>query len=133
MKRRERLVGFAILPLIVSILSAYYKLLWLVPVVVVLMFVLVAMLPFCRKHENLWIFVLTAFCALPINWLIIIKFDAWMDYLYIGYGNISYFLVIVEYMMILTGLEEIIFGIVTRYIWKKQYKLYIPVDDEDEG
>ena len=39
--------------------------------------------------------------------------------------------VIVGDMMVLTGVEEIILGLLTRMLWRKQYKLYIPVDEEE--
>lgn len=129
MRRRERLSGLMVLPVVISFASARCRLLWLIPVAVIMMFVLVAALPFCRKHENLWVFVLTAVSSLPVNWLLLTKFDSWTDYLYSGGGAISEKMVIIEYMMILMGVEEIILGLITRLIWRKQYKLYIPVDE----
>ena len=96
------------------------------------MFVLVGTLPFCRKHENLWMFVLTAFCSIPVNWFLLTNFEIWKNVLYSGGEScILTKIVIVEYMMVLTGVEEIILGLLTRMLWRKQYKLYIPVDEEE--
>ena len=128
MRKRNRLSGLTVLPIVISIASAHYKMLWLIPVAVISMFVLVGTLPFCRKRENLWMFVLTAFCSIPVNWFILTNFEIWKNVLYSGGENrILTKIVIVEY----TGVEEIILGLLTRMLWRKQYKLYIPVDEEE--
>nr|WP_295305998.1 hypothetical protein [uncultured Blautia sp.] len=132
MRKRNRLSGLTVLPIVISIASAHYKMLWLIPVAVISMFVLVGTLPFCRKRENLWMFVLTAFCSIPVNWFLLTNFEIWKNVLYSGGENrILTKIVIVEYMMVLTGVEEIILGLLTRMLWRKQYKLYIPVDEEE--
>lgn len=131
MKKKSRLSVFVLLPILISILSAYYEVLWLIPVVVTLMFVLVGTIPFCRKNENLWMFVLTGLCSIPVNWFLLTKFNMWM-YLYSDSGKIITTLIIIQYMISLTGLEEVVLGLFTRILWKKQYRLYIPVDVEEE-
>ena len=131
MKKKSRISGFVILPMLLSIVSAYYEVLWLIPVVVILMFVLVGTISFCRKNENLWMFVLTGFCSIPVNWFLLTKFNMWM-YLYSDSGKIITTLVIIQYIIALTGLEEVVLGLFTRILWKKQYRLYIPVDVEEE-
>ncbi|WP_455502662.1 hypothetical protein [Blautia sp.] len=132
MRKRNRLSGLTVLPIVISIASAHYKMLWLIPVAVLSMFVLVGTLPFCRKRENLWMFVLTAFCSIPVNWFLLTNFEIWKNVLYSGGEScILTKIVIVEYMMVLTGVEEIILGLLTRMVWRKQYKLYIPVDEEE--
>ena len=114
-----------------SILSAYYKALWLIPVVVILIFILIGTMPICRKNENLWMFVLTGFCSIPVNVFLLTKFNVWMDYLYNGSGKIHKIALIIGYTIVLTGMEEIILGVLTRVLWKKQCKLYIPVDNDE--
>ena len=132
MRKRNRLSGLTVLPIVISIASAHYKMLWLIPVAVLSMFVLVGTLPFCRKRENLWMFVLTAFCSIPVNWFLLTNFEIWKNVLYSGgESRILTKIVIVEYMMVLTVVEEIILGLLTRMLWRKQYKLYIPVDEEE--
>lgn len=131
MKKKSRISGLVILPMLLSIMSAYYEVLWLIPVVVILMFVLVGTIPFCRKNENLWMFVLIGFCSIPVNWFLLTKFNMWM-YLYSDSGKIITTLVIIQYIIALTGLEEVVLGLFTRILWKKQYRLYIPVDVEEE-
>ena len=101
MRKRNRLSGLTVLPIVISIASAHYKMLWLIPVAVLSMFVLVGTLPFCRKHENLWMFVLTAFCSIPVNWFLLTNFEIWKNVLYSGgESRILTKIVIVEYMMV---------------------------------
>ena len=131
MRRKIQLLGLIILPMSTSILSAYYKALWLIPVVVILIFILIGTMPICRKNENLWMFVLTGFCSIPVNVFLLTKFNVWMDYLYNGSGKIHKIALIIGYTIVLTGMEEIILGVLTRVLWKKQCKLYIPVDNDE--
>lgn len=135
MKRKEKsgkLVILIILPIIISFLSMIYKSLWLIAVAVLVMFVLVGILPYCRKHENLWVFIITALSALPINWFLFMKYTILRYYLCGGEDGIISKMVIFEYMLILMGVEQVILGLIARFIWRKQYKLYIPVDKMDE-
>lgn len=131
MRRKIQLLGLLLLPMSTSILTVYYKALWLIPVVVILIFILIGTMPICRKNENLWIFVLTGFCSIPVNVFLLTKFNVWMDYLYNGSGKIHMIVLIIGYTIVLTGMEEIVLGLFTRILWKKQCKLYIPVDDDE--
>ena len=131
MKRKNGFAGLAVLPIVTAVVAAFCKALWLIPVTVVLMFGLVAALPCCKKHENLWMFVLTGVCSIPINWCILSKFDVLIEYLYSDVDIIMQ-MEIIEYMLVLTGVEEIVIGLVTRLLWKKQYKLYIQLKEDEE-
>lgn len=131
MRRKIQLFGLIILPMLTSILSVYYNALWLIPVVVILIFMLIGTMPICRKNENLWMFVLTGFCSIPINVFLLTKFNVWMDYLYNGSGKVHMIVLIIGYTIVLTGMEELVLGLLTRVLWKKQCKLYIPVDDDE--
>lgn len=131
MKKTDGLVSFTLLPIFLSVAAAYYKSMWLVPVVVIVMFVLVGVLPFTYGHENLWIFVLTALCSLPINWMLVKKYDFWMIYFFESTRDVSYRLMFLEMVLIPVGLEEIAAGLLARFIWRKQYALYLPVNDGD--
>ena len=117
--------------MLTSILSVYYNALWLIPVVVILIFMLIGTMPICRKNENLWMFVLTGFCSIPINVFLLTKFNVWMDYLYNGSGKVHMIVLIIGYTIVLAGMEELVLGLLTRVLWKKQCKLYIPVDDDE--
>ena len=74
---------------------------------------------------------ITGFCSIPVNVFLLTKFNVWMDYLYNGSGKIHKIALIIGYTIVLTGMEEIVLGLFTRILWKKQCKLYIPVDDDE--
>ena len=115
-----------VMPIALSFISAYYKILPLIPVIVVMMFALVAVLPVTRHYENLWMFVLTAVCSIPVNWLLLEHYDVWRKYLYTGDDSkIMSAVVLILYIMLLTSMEEIVFGFLTRFFWRKQYELDI--------
>ena len=124
---RNNLLSFLMLmPIVLSFISAYFKIISLIPVVVVMMFVLVAVLPVSRHYENLWMFVLTAFCSIPVNWLLLEHYDVWRKYLYTGDDSkIMTAVVLILYILLLTSMEEIVFGFLTRFFWRKQYELDI--------
>ena len=39
---------------------------------------------------------------------------------------------ILENILTFMGVEQIVFGLIARFIWRKQYRLYIPVEIEEE-
>ena len=54
-----------------------------------------------QETGNLWMFVLTAFCSMPVNWFFLTNFEIWKNVLYSGEGNsILTLIVIIEYAMI---------------------------------
>ena len=124
--RNNLLSLLMLMPIVLSFISAYFKIISLIPVVVVMMFVLVAVLPVSRHYENLWMFVLTAFCSIPVNWLLLEHYDVWRKYLYTGDDSkIMTAVALILYILLLTSMEEIIFGFLARFFWRKQYELDI--------
>ena len=88
---------------------------------VVSLFIMTALLPVCHKRENLWMFLFAAFFGLPIN----IRLSKEVTVLLFGdnstFENIIYGMMV--YFM-LFSIEEITFAVITRFIWRKQYKLF---------
>ena len=109
-RKSEKLAGLMAIPVGFSFLSVIFQSLWLIPVAVFTMFFLVGTLPFCRKHENLWIFILTSLSALPVNGFLLVKFNVLKIYMF-GGSEIIHVLIIIEYILILIGTEQIVFGL----------------------
>lgn len=86
---------------------------------IVAMFYFVAFFPGCKKRENMWIFVLTVFATIPLN----IWFMEVTQYLkiYLDLEMWQYIPVCVTIYTIFLYIEELLFGIITRLIWKRQY------------
>ena len=89
---------------------------------VISMFAVVAVLPLCRRRESLYMFSLVGFAGFPVNlrlalWLVI---DGFFGENLFTKGLWCFFLCCVFF-----SVEEIVFGIITRMIWKRQYVIKV--------
>jgi len=118
-KGRQVLVGALVLFLI-SLVAVCTKCWWLIIVNILLMYLLVAKLPVCHRRENVWLFVLTAISSVPINvkatWILL-----YYGLLSSGIPILGEILGVIQIYLLLFTVEEMVIGIVGRYIWKKQY------------
>lgn len=113
-------------PFLLAVIAAYYKSIWLMAATVITMFIMVAVLPFTHKRENLWLFVLCAICSIPINIVLVKEFLQWREYIFISNSSLRNILLMVEMTLVCTSIEEILVALVGRMIWKKQYDLMLP-------
>lgn len=125
MKKKDMLLIF--IPLIISLIVAYFHLLIFLPVVVISVFIVVSMLSFTRKRENLWLFLLGTISFLPINLFIaneypVLRIIIFMD---TNIGLLNVFAAI-EIVMLLTCIEALVMGYMGRMIWRRQYVLNLP-------
>lgn len=112
---------FTVIPLGFSLLSALLQSLWMSVGSVILVFVLVGILPFCHKRENLWLFVMIAIVSVPINCFLFKAYKLW-QYL-LPAKSISgwiYYLSLAECVLVLSSLEEILTGMIGRIFWPRQ-------------
>lgn len=114
-----------------SLLAAHVQSLWLAAATGFLIFIFVAVVPYCRKRESLWVFLLIGAASIPINLFILGKYDLWIYLTASGEKHgIVYYMSLIEYTLLLSSIEEIIGGLIARLIWKRQYKLVIPVEED---
>lgn len=92
--------------------------------VLIVMFLVVGKVPICRHRENLWIFLILFGCSIPYNLFWSYRFGTFLMLLYESYNWTEYVLSAFCYGVLLS-LEEILVGILARFIWRKQYPLYI--------
>ena len=120
------------LPAILGMIATYFRILVLIPIIIVLMFVLVAVVPFTRKHESLWLFLICAVSSIPLNLFFLREYTGWKYFLCVN-PNVKLFSVLatIEAMLILTSVEEVIVGFIGRLIWRRQYKLSISEISEE--
>lgn len=91
------------------------------------LFVLVALLPFCHRRENLWMFIFVAIFGLPIN---IYLSKECTPLLFGDDSSIELFCYSALVFFVLFSIEEIVFATITRIIWRRQYKLFPKDFDE---
>lgn len=82
-------------------------------------FLVLKIFPVFRRCENIWMFVIVAFSTIPVNvYLIILLKETGLFY---SFFFLNVLKGILCYIMLFC-IEEIFMGIVTRCIWKRQYK-----------
>lgn len=116
---------FVAVPLIISILYYFTDKGFVLPAVVISLFLLVGLLPLCKKRENLWMFVFSTVSLLPVNIRVSISVSQWMeDELYMDSPFLKVIIILIAFH-VLFCLEQIILGVITRFIWKRQYKVEV--------
>lgn len=85
------------------------------------LFIIVGVVPVFKRRESLYMFILVGIAGLPIN----IRLSYWLvseEFISSGFliGNILWIALL---CCVFFSVEEIVFGVVTRFIWKKQYKI----------
>lgn len=101
-----------------SALATVKHSIWIAGIAVVVLFLIVKNVPICRRRENLWMFLLVAASSVPVNLSAVINlFQA-------GYWGGDFFLLSLFrgalLYLVLFSIEEIVFGYVTRLLWKRQ-------------
>jgi hypothetical protein len=95
--------------------------------IIVLILLMVKMMPFTKSYENIWVFLLTFISFLPLS----IKVAFFLEEILFNYNNnfvrVIWFVIL---GVIIISVEEIVMGIVARFIWKNQIEFK---DDEDKG
>lgn len=116
--RAKLYLGVSNMLMISGIAARTMSLFWLVVLIVSLLFI-VAVIPWCRQHENMWLFVLTAIGSVPIN-ITLTRYVIDMGILETGFPVLGVLVTSLEIYLILLGIEEIIIGVLGRMIWKRQ-------------
>jgi len=85
------------------------------------LFIIVGTVPLFKKRESLFMFILVAVAGLPLN----IRLAYWLvfDGIISSGFLIGDILWVAFLCCVLFSVEEIVFGVITRMIWKKQYRL----------
>ena len=109
------------LPIILSV-SFLVNQSWLILLFCVLsLFIIVGIVPVFKRRESLYMFILVGVAGMPIN----IRLSYWLvseEFISSGFliGNILWGALL---CCVFFSIEEIAFGVVTRMIWKRQYKI----------
>lgn len=91
----------------------------------VLILAAVAILPCCRKRENIWLCLLCAVASVPVNLLLLKKNDLWQSFLFVDMidSKLFYYMCLLEILLFMGSVEEIIVGIIGRFLWPRQYRI----------
>jgi len=97
---------------------------WIMLLLCVLsLFIVVGFVPIFKRRENLYMFILVAIAGLPIN----IRLSYWIvEEAFFGSGFFVGDIILGTLICcVFFSVEEVFFGVITRMIWKKQYKIKI--------
>lgn len=121
----EKVYGLvcALLPILFSLICVIAHSFGLISLLPVVLIVSIALNPYSRKYENIWMFVLVAIASIPVNVMFIknlseLFFDEVLIFPLILFRSAAL------YVMFLS-LEELLLGIVARVIWKEQWEISI--------
>ena len=116
-------LAVGVLPAMLSI-SFLINQSWIILLFCILsLFAIIGIVPIFKRRESLYMFILVGIAGLPIN----IRLSYWLvseEFISSGFlvGNILWGALL---CCVFFSVEEITFGVITRMIWKKQYKIKI--------
>ena len=121
---------YMLIPIMLSLLAAREKSLWLALATFFLDFIFISIVPYCKKRENVWMFILVAFTSVPINIFIAKDFLALFSIFRVK--GIYYYLTLTELVLVLSSIEELVAGFFVRFLYRKQDDIFEDEDEEEE-
>lgn len=109
------------IPAVLSLITVLKHSVVLLVLLIISHFIIIKFVPVFKGKENVWMFVFVAISSIPINFYIMLLLNEW-DLLFTSFFALGVLRCILYYL-VLFSMEEIIMGITTRMIWRKQYKL----------
>lgn len=114
-------IAFALIPLLLSVAFVFYQSVLLTVLMIISSFVIVGTVPIFKKTQNIWMFLIVSVTVIPVNSYMIcaiFSLGSLEDYNLFNkilYGAMLY--------CVFFSVEEILFGVITRLIWRNQYKI----------
>lgn len=114
-------IAFALIPLMFSVAFVFYQSVLLTVLMIISSFVIVGTVPIFKKTQNIWMFLIVSVTVIPVNSYMIcaiFSLGSLEDYNLFNkilYGAMLY--------CVFFSVEEILFGVITRLIWRNQYKI----------
>lgn len=114
-------IWLAGLPFVFSVITVLKKSVAMFVFFILVHFVILKIIPSFRHSENIGMFVIVAFSSIPIN-IYLFKLLVEMELLFDSFLVVNILRGVLCYIVLLS-VEEVIMGVLTRWIWKKQYKI----------
>lgn len=111
-------IAFALIPLMFSVAFVFYQSVLLTVLMIISPFVIVGTVPIFKKTQNIWMFLIVSVTVIPVNSYMIcaiFSLGSLEDYNLFNkilYGAMLY--------CVFFSVEEILFGVITRLIWRNQ-------------
>ncbi len=114
-----------IIPAFFSTYGSIYRNIILILSSIIMTFLLVIIIPFCRKRENLWMFLFHAFISIPTNILLAKNIGYYYAYEILEF-KVFFVPFSIFFFFVVLSIEEVIISIITRAIWRKQKRTLLP-------
>lgn len=124
MFRLNKGIGLITIPIALSWVAVFNRSIVLLFFFVLAHFVVMKVVKCFKGRESLWMFVLVAVTSVPINIYVLIQLHK-LDMIFDSFFILGIFRCVLYYC-ILFSIEEIVMGVITRLLWKKQYKISLP-------
>lgn len=114
-------IAFALIPLMFSVAFVFYQSVLLTVLMIISPFVIVGTVPIFKKTQNIWMFLIVSVTVIPVNsYMICAIFSLGSLEDYNLFNKILYGAMLYCFFF---SVEEILFGVITRLIWRNQYKI----------
>lgn len=123
MLRLSKGIWTLVIPAVLSTMAVLKRSMILLALLIVIHFVILRVVPSFKGRENVWMFIFVAVSSIPLNIYVLILVNEW-GFLFGSMFILGILRSVLFYVMLLS-LEEIVMGVVTRLIWKRQYKLVL--------
>lgn len=112
---------FITTPTILSAVATYYTSVILL-IITILGIFLMLKIPVFKHRENLWMFVISTFATIPVNIFLVkmINATSFFDYNNVATNAFCGFVI----YAVLFDVEQIVLGLITRFFYRRQYKLF---------
>lgn len=109
------------IPFVLSTVVALHPSFFLLPLLILAHLFVMKLVPAFRGRENLWMFLVVSVSSIPLNIAVLVFLNNQ------GFISGSFFLLgftrCLMYYFVLLSVEEVVMGVITRMIWKKQNRL----------
>ena len=123
MLRLSKGIWTLVIPAVLSTMAVLKRSMILLALLIVIHFVILKVVPSFKGRENVWMFIFVAVSSIPLNIYVLILVNKW-GFLFGSMFILGILRSVLFYVMLLS-FEEIVMGVVTRLIWKRQYKLVL--------
>jgi hypothetical protein len=107
-----------LLPVLASAAGAYFRHYWLFAAALVLIPAVIALVPACRRFENMWAFILV-FLTMPAFWIRMVK-DMRLLLYFADVGELEGDCLLLSMCCGALSAAQLLVGAVVRRIWKRQ-------------
>lgn len=121
MLRLNKGLWLTCIPIVLSWITVVEKSVFIFIIFILAHFIIMRVIPGFKRRENVWMFILVAVTSIPINIFILMQLSR-VEMLFNSLFVLGV-LRCVLYYCVLFSIEEIVMGILTRLLWKRQYKI----------